>query len=906
MATDPNLPEVPSVSVEPSISMDPGIVAKDESSTTHVGLTAGQTLIGGEGNDTIQYDETHTVVITETNGAQKNGYITDGEKIIVHFEKMEFLEPVKIDPDQVDGSENDDVMTQGYIDADGNKVDSSDGLADKINGHEGDDFIYAGEGNDLAAGDTVGNEWSLVDGKWVYDASKVHANGTAKSFDDVIKGGDGDDVILGNGGNDQLYGEAGADIINAGDGDDQAFGGADDDVINLEDGDDMASGGLGADIVNAGDGDDLVYGDLSPAENLLSSTTDVGLSIAQFENTDWNVVENAETGHTEMSQTVETDANATYTISVDVAANLAGGATHGAVEVLWNGEVIDTIEVESGVFQRLSYEVSGPGGETGLTIRTTDSDNENPLDIDTSGPVYSYETSIDIGDGPMTVDAFAPGQAKLFQVIDGQLKVFDTTSSTYQDAGDPTGVKLNAIGLNIENDMIYGVAKSSGTDALGNAVNSPDIVMMDANGDIYRVGDGHYGDYVGDFDGSGNLWTFHTSTNRVTKIDVDNLDADGNPIIQTFHFPADMSTDRLYDVAYNPETDQFYGVVAPGSQGGEGAVLVIDLSAVENGGEPTFTEIPITDSVMNGIFYDGMVKGSYGAVFMDGSGNLYAGLNKGDHDMSTATEVSGGIYKIEIAEDGSFAVAELMADAQTTSVNDGAMDTRANDPFADVDASADVLLKNITVTPAEGGNDSLRGGAGDDEIYGGQGDDELFGGADNDTLDGETGNDKVFGGEGDDIAAGGAGDDYVDGGAGDDVVDGGDGNDTVVGGSGNDTLSDGAGSDKVIGGTGADVIHMGAGNDHIWGGQWSADGASDTFVLSAGSGKDMVHDFETGHDRIDLSEYGITYEELTGLITDHGWATEIDLSGLAGAEDGDRLFLKSVDANDLDESNFIF
>jgi len=76
-------------------------------------------------------------------------------------------------------------------------------------------------------------------------------------------------------------------------------------------------------------------------------------------------------------------------------------------------------------------------------------------------------------------------------------------------------------------------------------------------------------------------------------------------------------------------------------------------------------------------------------------------------------------------------------------------------------------------------------------------------------------------------------------------------------------------------------------------------------VLSAGSGKDMVHDFEVAHDMIDLSAYGVSYEELQGLITDHGWATEIDLSGLAGAEDGDRLFLKSVDAQDLDESNFV-
>ncbi|MEO0343063.1 MAG: calcium-binding protein [Pseudomonadota bacterium] len=872
----------------------------------HVGLTTGQTLVGGDGIDTLQYNQDHEITITSTEGDLKSGYVSNDDGIVVYFENMEILEPVKVDPDQVDGSNADDTMGVGFEDSDGNVIGGADGIVDKINGHEGSDTINAGAGNDLAAGDTVGNEWSLVDGKWVYDASKVSAIGKAKSFDDVINGGEGDDVLLGNGGNDKLFGEAGQDIINAGTGDDEAFGGADDDLINLEDGDDFGSGGLGADIINAGKGDDIVYGDLSPVENLVTTTTDVGLSVAQYDDTDWNVVENAETGHTEMHQTLQTDAQGTYTITVDVAANLAAGATQGAVEILWDGVVIDKVEVESGVFQTKSYEVSGTGGETGLTIRTAEYEGDSGSNIDTSGAIFKYETSIDLGEGEITVDAFAPGQAKLFQVIDGQLKVFDTETSTYQDAGDPTGIKINAIGLNIENDLIYGIAKTQGVDTLGNPVAVPDIVMMDANGEIYRVGDGHYGDYVGDFDGEGNLWTFHTSTNRVTKIDVDKLDADGNPQIETFHFPADISTDRLYDVAYNPETQEFYGVVAPSKQGGEGTVLKIDLSQVETGGEPVFTEIPITDSIMNDALLNGMVKGAYGAVFMDGSGNLYAGLNKGDHDMSTSTDVSGGIYKIDISEDGSYAVAELMADAQTTGANDGAMDTRANDPFADVDASADVLLKNITVTPAEGGNDSLRGGEGDDTIFGGQGDDEVFGGKDNDTIDGEEGNDKVFGGEGDDLAAGGEGDDYVDGGLGNDTVDGGAGIDTVLGGSGDDIVSGGAGNDKIVGGSGADTIHMGEGNDHVWGGQWSSDNSTDTFVLSAGSGKDMIHDFDTEKDLIDLSEYGITYEDLTALITDHGWATEIDLAGLPGASDGDRLFLKSVESDTLDESNFIF
>ncbi|MEM9715517.1 MAG: calcium-binding protein [Pseudomonadota bacterium] len=872
---------------------------------TMVGLTAGQTLIGGNGVDTLQYDDRHTIVITATEGVSKSGYIQDGDTIIAHFEDFENLEPIKVDPDRVDGTNDDDVMGDGHQDFEGNAIGGSDGIIDKINGHEGSDDIDAGSGNDLAAGDTVGAEWSLVNGKWVYDPSKIYANGSAKTFDDVIRGGDGDDVILGNGGNDTLYGDAGDDLINAGTGDDNAYGGTGDDVLNLEDGDDYAEGGQGADIINAGAGDDLVYGDDNPENLLTDSTPEAGQSIAQFSGTDWIVNENQDTGQTEMSQSVDTEDGEPYTVSIDVAVNFAGGATVGAVEVLWNGEVIDKVEVESGAFETFTYDVVGEGNGTGLTIRTAEPDGANSITYDTSGPIISYEKSVDLGDGPMNVDAFAPGQAKLFQVINGQLKVFDTETETYQDAGDPTGIKLNAIGFNVEDDLIYGIAKSAGTDALGQPVSVPDIVMMDANGDIFRVGDGHYGDYVGDFDGQGNLVTFHTSLNRVTIVDVDDIGPDGNPTIKTYHFDSDLSTDRMYDIAYNPQTEQFYSVVAPSKQGGEGKILTIDVSQVENGGQPIINEIPITNSDMNGMLYDGMVKGAYGAVFMDGSGNLYAGLNKGDHDMSTDTGVSGGIYKISISEDGDAAIAELMSEAQTTGVNDGAMDTRANDPFADVDADADILLKDISVAPKVGGNDSLRGGEGDDTMFGGMGDDELFGGTGDDVLDGETGNDKVFGGEGNDQVAGGAGNDFLKGDSGDDFILGGEGNDTLAGGIGNDRLADGAGNDKIIAGKGADTIEMGAGDDHIWGGQWTGDGEADTFVLSSGSGKDIIHDFEADHDVIDLSAYEVSYEDLQGLMKDHGWAVEIDLSGLDGAEDGDRVFLKSVDQDQLDETNFV-
>ncbi|MEM9269188.1 MAG: DUF642 domain-containing protein, partial [Pseudomonadota bacterium] len=395
---------------------------------------------------------------------------------------------------------------------------------DRLEGRSGEDILQGQGGDDLLVGGGAGSEWSLVDGKWVYDASQLASGDdpylTLDGSDDVITGGVGEDVLLGNAGNDTLYGGAGDDRINAGVGDDTASGGTGDDILNMEDGDDYAEGGLGADIVNAGDGDDVVYGDLYQA-NLLSTGAEGAKTFAKFaESPSWDTASDEETGYPEMSQSVVTEAGKTYTLNFELAANLPAGVTSGAVEVLWNGVVVDTVTATSGVFEAHSLEVQGTGEPGTLTFRNVAPDgpveNAGP-EIHTDAPIYYYDKEVEVGGQTTDVAAFAPGQAKLYQVIDGQLKVFDTTTNDYADAGPVTGLKVNAIGFNVEDDLIYGIAKANGTDALGNAVAKTDLVMMDAQGNAYRVGETPVGDYVGDFDDQGNLWTFQSSINRITK-----------------------------------------------------------------------------------------------------------------------------------------------------------------------------------------------------------------------------------------------------------------------------------------------------------------------------------------------------------------------------------------------------
>ena len=801
------------------------------------------------------------------------------------------------------GTSLDNDIAEGFENQIGEALVLTSENADSVNGLEGDDVISTGLGNDLAAGDMVGDEWTFENGVWVYnaDAVVVSTYGQAYSFNDLIETGAGDDVLLGNGGHDTLIAGLGNDILNAGRGADDVFGGEGDDTLNLEAGNDYAEGGKGADIVNGGAGNDIIYGDDNGLNLLVNA--EAATSFGQLAaGGSWTMSDDL--GQEVISQSAATVAGETYTISFDLAANLSGGHSAAMVEVVWNGEVIQTVQTTSGAYTTYQIEVQSTGEEGDLSFRAVQP--VDAVDYDYSGAIISYDKAMTIGGADVTVSAFAPGQAKLYQVIDGHLHVFDTAQQSYTAVGDGPDFKINAVGFNIEDDMIYGVAKSAGTDSLGTAINSSDIVMIDADGATYRIGDGFYGDYVGDFDDSGNLWTFHTSLDRISVVDVDQLDANGNPQI-TFHkFPANMFTDRTYDLAYDASTTSFYAVVAPTQHGADGKVVRIDVSDVANGGQPVFSELAVTGTLMGDEMKNGMAKGAYGAVFFDGDGNLYYGLNSGDADLNTATGNTGAIFRINSDWDAGTAYAEFMSTAPSTGSNDGAVDPRSSDAFVEIDADAAVLLRDPVLSLVEGGNDTLRGGEGDDLIHGNEGDDDINGGSGQDDLHGDAGNDNILGASGDDAMFGGEGNDSLLGEAGADMLTGDAGTDYLNGGTGDDALNGGAGQDKLVGGAGADTLEGGAGDDHIWGGNWSADGSDDVFVFAAGAGKDFVHDFEAEHDQLDLSAYGTDLATVLGVSADQGWATIIDLSKLDGGLTDDKLILKSVDLDDLGQDSFIF
>jgi len=201
------------------------------------------------------------------------------------------------------------------------------------------------------------------------------------------------------------------------------------------------------------------------------------------------------------------------------------------------------------------------------------------------------------------------------------------------------------------------------------------------------------------------------------------------------------------------------------------------------------------------------------------------------------------------------------------------------------------------------GNDLIFGGAGFNIIYGGFGSDEVQGGVGNDTVyGGGNGSNRLFGNDGDDLIFTGSGGDFVGGGAGTDVIRGELGADTIYGGLGNDNIGGGAGNDSLFGSDGADTIFAGLGDDFIGGGAGddliiAGAGANRIFggvgndTLVAGSGRDILNggpgadvfvfasaasvgigtardvitDFTTGVDTIDLRGLDTTFNGATGL-----------------------------------------
>ena len=208
-------------------------------------------------------------------------------------------------------------------------------------------------------------------------------------------------------------------------------------------------------------------------------------------------------------------------------------------------------------------------------------------------------------------------------------------------------------------------------------------------------------------------------------------------------------------------------------------------------------------------------------------------------DLRVATVESGTAFTYDGA---TLTLDRALTDLTTKNVSfaDGSVLVVGDNRAGAGDHAADDIDILRDFAGALNADNRLMGLGGDDSLAGGRGDDALLGGTGNDLLSGRTGADTLNGQAGDDTLRGGAGDDHLSGGMGRDWLAGGTGNDTLRGGQGRDTLSGGAGADHFV--------------------FTAQDGAPD---------RDIVADFQTGVDRIDL-------RQMTAMID---WIGEAPFSG---------------------------
>ncbi|MEM6932704.1 MAG: calcium-binding protein [Pseudomonadota bacterium] len=698
---------------------------------------------------------------------------------------------------------------------------------------------------------------------------------------------------------------------------------------------DIVIGFAGDDIIIGGKDKDTLYGDYADP-NLLEGTEEISSFDGYEETGNWAVTD-LDGGHQKMTQTVQTEAGGVYEIAFSLAANFAAGSPNAAVEVLVGGEVIDAVATDSGAFSDHTIRFTASEGLTEITFRSV-SPGDDALEINTDGPAFYYAKEVEIGGKTQTVAAFADGQANLYQVLNGTLYVFDTESQNYEIAGSPGTVNVNSLGFNKKDDLLYAIAVDNGVDSLGNPVSKSDLVMIDAKGDSYRVGETPYRSWTGDFDDQGNLWSFQSSMDRVAVIDVDNSDENGNPVTTVYKFDRNVFVENCYDLAFDASTQTFRGLCRPLAEGANATLLIVDISS----GAPEFSSIEVTSTVIDGVAQPGSPLMTFGAAIYDADANLYVGGNGGDHDMNNATGKSGGIYRVTIDAGAGEATLELMSSSPKSYSNDGAADPTAKSPFAEVDLDSSVLLRGLSLVATVEGeltyDDTMRGGQGHDTLSGGIGEDTAFGGSLGDTLNGDEGNDilnggsgkigiisvydetgnrydkfgnflpedddRLYGGEGDDDLSGSAGHDMLDGGIGDDVLNGGSGNDLLYGGDGLDYMAGGSGDDILFGGLENDVMTGNSGNDQLSGGSGDdhLSGSSGDDTLNGGIGEDTL-DGGSGDDELNG---GTGADVLKGGSGDDGLSGGTGLDRLDGGSGDDILdggldadYLKGGSGNDI-------
>ncbi len=807
----------------------------------------------------------------------------------------------------INGGSGDDTVVGGA----GRDTISGDSGNDLIFGWRGADTINGGSGNDTLYGDDLGFNGIAGDDILRGGAGNDTLYGGARTDrleggddndslygglgGDTLLGGAGDDLLVGDdagtSGNDVLSGEAGADTLQGGDGDDELSGGTENDLLDGGNGVDSLLGGLGDDTLDGGAGADSLTG--GAGNDSLDGGADVDTARFTGLRSDYSIVENADgsltvtdlrTGSPDGTDIVRnTEFLAFADVTVPAAAGGGpfpptirsnGGGDTAALTVNENSTAVTTVQANDPEGDPITYSIGGGADAalftldpaTGVLSFITPPDAEQPADSDADGiyqviVVASDSTGSDqqllavtvanINDNTPVIGSNGGGDAAAITIPE------NTTAVTTVTATDADGQAIT-YSVSGADAALFRIDAATG---LLTFAAPPDFEFpRDANGDnIYDVvvtaSDGTNSDSqaisvtVTDVNETGRTLTGNANNNTFS------------PTTTTLSLQTTALNDTIYglagadsidggagaDLMYGGTGNDTYFVDAYSEDGNSGN----DDQAIELAGEGTdLVNASVTFRL--GAELENMTLTGTGAI--NGFGNDLANQLTGN---SAANLLDGGLGADRLfggaGNDtllGGAGADQLDGQAGADRMEGGGDDdTYTVDTYSDDGISAN---DDQVVELAGGGNDLVRSsvsytlGAEVERLtltgtaaINGTGNalaNTLTGNAAANVLSGDAGNDTLLGNAGADTLFGGAGVDRLEGGADNDSLDGGSANDTLFGQAGLDVLTGGQGRDTLSGGLDADRFVF---------------GVSDSAISS--SGADIISDFVTGVDKIDLS-----------------------------------------------------
>jgi Ca2+-binding RTX toxin-like protein len=754
-----------------------------------------------------------------------------------------------------------------YGDAQNNHI-IGDPNPNDYGGRFGNDYLFGGDGDDIIEGNLGGD---AIDGGAGVDyaaystaTSAVHASLAASGANTGEAAGDtytGIEGLFGSNFNDVLAGDANSNSLFGEQGDDQIFGGG---------GDDILVGGAGADQLDGGTG-----------FNYASFGAAITVSLA---NASLNTGEAAGDTYVNVQGLLGSSYNDTLygDGSVNVIQGGAGNDTiygGGGNDLLTGGEGDDVLIAGKGTSQ-LYGDV---GADTFKFVSAGDSQKTEQI---APTELKDFQTGVD----KIDISAIQPQSFQILQE-NGFYTLAAVTASGTLYVRSTSAFVANDVITSVAGQMLTGGA---GYDQLAGGVGA-DVLIGKGGGDNLTGGAGpDTFRYQAASDSTPSAYDILADFQHgVDKIDLTAVAPTYISLLHsqgaTFIFPStsggQMQIAAIGDVEGN---DILTGAAT-------NYYIVGDNTAA------TLIGGAYSDAIVGGTANDTLIGGASGDALFGGAGaNTFAYASAADSnntDLDIIHDFKAGVDKLDLSGLAPSNVSILHYNGGTFINGGGVGGAFQIGSIASIDGSDILGLTNGVYIVGENLAATLIGSAKDDTIVGGSGNDRIIGGATGDALFGGTGADTfVFTQSADSNGNAGMLDILHDFQTGVDKIDltalqpqnlsilhynggtfifagspsgsfelastqdinasdliGLTGGAYLVGDEQTNTLVGAAFSETIVGGEGNDVIMGGGAADALFGG-----GGADTFKFTTKSDSvpgapDIIHDFQSGADKIDLT-----------------------------------------------------